>query len=45
MPSQGKPETARSKITKALAAGMCLAEANCHIYGFVIGLLIILFLK
>ena len=38
-----QPE-ADSKITKALLLGCALAEATA-IYGFVIGLLIILFLK
>ena len=38
-----QPE-AESKITKALLLGCALAEATA-IYGFVIGLLIILFLK
>ena len=38
-----RPE-ADSKITKALLLGCALAEATA-IYGFVIGLLIILFLK
>ena len=38
-----QPE-ADSKITKALLIGCALAEATA-IYGFVIGLLIILFLK
>ena len=38
-----QPE-ADSKITKALLLGFALAEATA-IYGFVIGLLIILFLK